>query len=46
MAGGMQAGAAAVEKRTEGPEEVKYRITIRSTNATTGIYPKKIKTII
>ena len=42
---GMQTGAAIVENSMEVPQKVKNRITLRSSNSTTGYLPKNMKTL-
>ena len=43
---GMQTGAATVENHMEVPQKIKNRITIWSSNFTTGYLPKANKTLI
>ena len=43
---GTQTGAATLENSMEVPQKVKNRITLGSSNQTTGIYPPNTKTLI
>ena len=42
--GGMEIGAATVENSMEAPQKIKNTAIIRSSNLTSGIYPKEMKT--